>query len=426
MLVESLRRLRGHHALRQPRPHLPARPQQPRPRAAPRRAAAWSTTAPTASSSPAPAARRRACTADLGTTRIDDRVRLCSHAERIARYFPPPKEPLMSAPRKTRTLAVVEHPGTRHLERPRNDGRPRAGRAREGQVPARRAAGHGRLPRPDVRDLAGRGAARTPAGRLPPGRHSRSSTRDRKAPARASGSPRWCTTCCARARCAGRPPSAGRRAEVRPPAREPAHALPHGPSLRRVGRRGRRGLERARRDEGLAQARRLLAGDLAGRRQGQLGHALQRRARDGRAGAAARRLLPREPPRHRRHARGARRGRHPLRDVVGPRRLGRRRPRRSHRLPEGQRSAATPSPSSPTTATASGSRTRGAPKWGYHGFCHVTYDDWLRNGTDVWVGRLGAPVGLASRTTAAAAAVGPGDRRAPRRPWPSPSCGRTW
>ncbi len=47
------------------------------------------------------------------------------------------------------------------------------------------------------------------------------------------------------------------------------------------------------------------------------------------------------------------------------------------------------------------------PKWGHHGFCHVTYDDWLKNGTDVWVGRLGAPVGLASRTTAAEAALGP-------------------
>jgi len=43
--------------------------------------------------------------------------------------------------------------------------------------------------------------------------------------------------------------------------------------------------------------------------------------------------------------------------------------------------------------------------WGRRGFCHVTYDDWLKNGTDVWVGRLGAPVGLASRTPAAQAAA---------------------
>lgn len=33
--------------------------------------------------------------------------------------------------------------------------------------------------------------------------------------------------------------------------------------------------------------------------------------------------------------------------------------------------------------------------WGNHGFCRVTYDDWLENGTDVWVARLGAPVTLA-------------------------------
>jgi hypothetical protein len=32
--------------------------------------------------------------------------------------------------------------------------------------------------------------------------------------------------------------------------------------------------------------------------------------------------------------------------------------------------------------------------YGRGGFCHVTYDDWLANGTDVWVARLGAPVEL--------------------------------
>jgi hypothetical protein len=32
--------------------------------------------------------------------------------------------------------------------------------------------------------------------------------------------------------------------------------------------------------------------------------------------------------------------------------------------------------------------------WGRDGFCHVTYDDWLVNGTDVWVARLGVPVTL--------------------------------
>ncbi len=41
------------------------------------------------------------------------------------------------------------------------------------------------------------------------------------------------------------------------------------------------------------------------------------------------------------------------------------------------------------------------PKWGKNGFCHITYDDWLANGMDVWVARLGAPVIL--RTAAAVA-----------------------
>ena len=32
------------------------------------------------------------------------------------------------------------------------------------------------------------------------------------------------------------------------------------------------------------------------------------------------------------------------------------------------------------------------PGWGRGGFAHLSYDDWLANGTDVWVARLGAPV----------------------------------
>lgn len=32
--------------------------------------------------------------------------------------------------------------------------------------------------------------------------------------------------------------------------------------------------------------------------------------------------------------------------------------------------------------------------WGYGGFALITYDDWLANGTDVWVARLGAPIKL--------------------------------
>lgn len=40
-------------------------------------------------------------------------------------------------------------------------------------------------------------------------------------------------------------------------------------------------------------------------------------------------------------------------------------------------------------------------EWGHKGFGLITYDDWLENGTDVWVARLGAPVTLKSPVSAA-------------------------
>jgi hypothetical protein len=36
------------------------------------------------------------------------------------------------------------------------------------------------------------------------------------------------------------------------------------------------------------------------------------------------------------------------------------------------------------------------PDWGKDGFGHISYDDWLTNGTDVWVARLGAPIDFAT------------------------------
>jgi hypothetical protein len=39
--------------------------------------------------------------------------------------------------------------------------------------------------------------------------------------------------------------------------------------------------------------------------------------------------------------------------------------------------------------------------WGKRGFGRISYDDWLENGTDVWVARLGAPVVLRDRESAA-------------------------
>ena len=64
-------------------------------------------------------------------------------------------------------------------------------------------------------------------------------------------------------------------------------------------------------------------------------------------------------------------------------------------------SADTPSPSWHTTATGFWIQNSWGEDWGHGGFCQITYDDWLINGSDVWVARLGAPVSL--RTPAAQA-----------------------
>lgn len=50
--------------------------------------------------------------------------------------------------------------------------------------------------------------------------------------------------------------------------------------------------------------------------------------------------------------------------------------------------------------------------WGHHGMCLISYDDWLANGTDVWVARLGVPIQLrdpASFAIAHAASSGRSD-----------------
>ena len=46
------------------------------------------------------------------------------------------------------------------------------------------------------------------------------------------------------------------------------------------------------------------------------------------------------------------------------------------------------------------------PTWGNEGFCHLGYADWLANGSDVWVARLGAPVSMRSPEGTAAGPVG--------------------
>ncbi len=40
-----------------------------------------------------------------------------------------------------------------------------------------------------------------------------------------------------------------------------------------------------------------------------------------------------------------------------------------------------------------------ADDWGKGGFAQISYDDWLANGSDIWVARLGAPIELRARTS---------------------------
>lgn len=52
--------------------------------------------------------------------------------------------------------------------------------------------------------------------------------------------------------------------------------------------------------------------------------------------------------------------------------------------------------------------------WGRNGFGHLRYDDWLDNGTDAWVARLGVPIRLADTAATSAAGFGTAFRsRAP-------------
>ncbi len=44
--------------------------------------------------------------------------------------------------------------------------------------------------------------------------------------------------------------------------------------------------------------------------------------------------------------------------------------------------------------------------WGFNGFAHITYEDWLKNGTDAWVARLAVPVHLRTRTSTAKTVFG--------------------
>jgi hypothetical protein len=51
------------------------------------------------------------------------------------------------------------------------------------------------------------------------------------------------------------------------------------------------------------------------------------------------------------------------------------------------------------------------PDWGRQGFGRISYDDWLQNGSDVWVGRLGVPIKLKSASSVATAREAAGGGR---------------
>ena len=44
--------------------------------------------------------------------------------------------------------------------------------------------------------------------------------------------------------------------------------------------------------------------------------------------------------------------------------------------------------------------------WGFEGFAHISYEDWLTNGSDVWVARLGVPVNLPKKARSTGVASG--------------------
>lgn len=46
------------------------------------------------------------------------------------------------------------------------------------------------------------------------------------------------------------------------------------------------------------------------------------------------------------------------------------------------------------------------PSWGHRGYCHISYDEWLQYGDDVWVARLAVPVHL-QRAESAAVSISP-------------------
>lgn len=49
--------------------------------------------------------------------------------------------------------------------------------------------------------------------------------------------------------------------------------------------------------------------------------------------------------------------------------------------------------------------------WGHHGFAHLDYADWLENGTDAWVARMGVPISAGVHATVGGASLRSGHAR---------------
>ena len=195
----------------------------------------------------------------------------------------------------------------------------------------------------------------------------------------------------------------GRRRQAEGAAdRQPAHALPPRAGLRRMARRGLRGLELPRCHEGLVPPRRLRGHLWPYRKNGKVVFVPPK---EGWTKDAARRPLGAyyrvDLRRHRRHAGGDRRSRRRL--CVGRRayRLGRsgaeagregRRPQARGRRAGAEERAddrleAGAKPNGGHAFALVGYDDEGfivqnswGPDWGFHGFARLTYADWLKNG----------------------------------------------
>ena len=235
-------------------------------------------------------------------------------------------------------------------------------------------------------------------------RACRSSIRARRAPAPASVSPPSCTTCCARAT------SIRDDDEVSPRMLyEMARRYDEWPGEDYSGSSAR-GAMKGWHKHGVCSTHHWPYYDREPRSRTRA----LREALRGRVAPAARRVPAREPQGPRRDARRDRGGRHPLRDRRRSTRGGEnvgtngiiecdarlddhRRPRvRDRRLRRGR-----------LLDPELVGRTAGASD----GFAQISYDDWLANGTDVWVARLGAPIDPA-RARSVSRSVGVASREA--------------